>query len=147
MIGSAANNSYSFLSDSSHSTTDFTVNSGETSLTAIDTIANQKTILLLGANKTLNLFGSNSLVGSPSQIFILNSATYFFYQVYNGTHDAVSISGVIHQLSTINGRVFPSPDQALVAVCQPDSQVYLFSSSAFTLLHTFTPTVAVSGVT
>lgn len=123
------------------------IDEAESSITAIDTVSNETTYLSVGIDKSISYFATLPSSYPYSQIFYLNTLKCYLIALYNGTHDALVASGVVYQMQTSNGKAFPSPNSSFIAICQPNSQVFLISSSTFTLIYTFTPSVSVTGVT
>lgn len=150
MPGTAVTNVLSFPQSGTSYVKDFSVDTGEALTTTLDYIAKKNdNYLLLPGQMSFFFYGTAAITSAqaPTQIYAAASGIFYFYPLFNGTHDAIVKAmgtNTTYQLSTVNGDMYLSPDESLIAICQQDSRVFLYRASDLSLLQLFSPAVAVT---
>jgi type II secretory pathway pseudopilin PulG len=103
--GTTNNNTVSFPQGPSSHVIDFSVNAAGTFGLTLDSISKSYSTYLLTPN--LLFYGTTAISSptSPTQIKKTASAIYYFYKLYNSTHDAIikaTATNTTYQLTTIN---------------------------------------------
>lgn len=111
--GTSNNNTISFPQGPSSHVIDFSVNAAGTFGATLDSVSISSSTYMLLPN--LFFYGIAAIISSsfPTQIKKTGSANYYFYKLYNSTHDAIvksTTTNTTYQLTTVNGQMHFSPD-------------------------------------
>lgn len=92
-----------------------------------------------------NYFSQTSNKGA-SQVATKVLSHYYLVREYN-TVDYMFVNNVLsvnsYALASVNATFYLSSDQKFMALCQPNSLIFLYNFTSMSLLHTFTPSNAV----
>lgn len=126
------------LTVSPYTYVDFVVQTTEVTMRVLVNNGTSSFLFLTNPAKAMSFLSSIDVAPTPTQIFLVGSSYYYFYQNYNGT-DAVYDGSTYKSVATVNGKLYASRTNNLFAIADPTGVVYLYSST-FVLQHTFIPT-------
>lgn len=125
--------------------TDFSVNPSENLLGTLCS-QNRKVfyywINLDNPKKYFDSATNTSLNAKATRIFINNYTTYEFYPLYSKNDAIMSrslFSSSVYNLNSRNVGINISPNKKIIVLWDTYSNVYIYNSSNFALMHTFTP--------